>query len=154
MTRQHPMTAKGTVFLALEDETGMVNVTLWPDTWARLRGVVRRHALLLVDGDLQREGEVVNVIAHEVRPLPEVAARGRRAGSAGGRPPARPCRDAPAGLRRDGVRKVPGLVAPDIAPELRVGPPRPSIFRRLPRQPFEPLTKPERASGRLRGGGV
>ena len=58
------MTAKGTVFLALEDETGMVNVTLWPDTWARLRGVVRRHALLLVDGELQRESSVVNVMAH------------------------------------------------------------------------------------------
>ena len=74
VTRQHPMTAKGTVFLALEDETGMVNVTLWPDTWARLRGVVRRHALLLVDGDLQRESSVVNVIAREVRPLVDVAA--------------------------------------------------------------------------------
>jgi error-prone DNA polymerase len=67
------MTAKGTVFLALEDETGMVNVTLWPDTWARLRGIVRRHALLLVDGELQRESSVVNVVAHEVRPLPGVA---------------------------------------------------------------------------------
>jgi DNA polymerase III alpha subunit len=75
VTRQHPMTAKGTVFLALEDETGMVNVTLWPDTWARLRSVVRRHALLLVDGDLQRESSVVNVIAHEVRPLTTVAER-------------------------------------------------------------------------------
>ena len=75
VTRQHPMTAKGTVFLALEDETGMVNVTLWPDTWQRLRSVVRRHALLLVVGDLQREGEVVNVIAHEVRALTEVAER-------------------------------------------------------------------------------
>jgi error-prone DNA polymerase len=74
VTRQHPMTAKGTVFLALEDETGMVNVTLWPDTWARLRSVVRRNALLLVEGDLQREGEVVNVIARSVRPLVEVAA--------------------------------------------------------------------------------
>jgi len=74
VTRQHPMTAKGTVFLALEDETGMVNVTLWPDAWARLRGVVRRHALLLVDGQLQREGDVVNVIAREIRSLPEVAA--------------------------------------------------------------------------------
>ncbi len=83
------MTAKGTVFLALEDETGMVNVTLWPDTWARLRSVVRRHALLLVDGQLQREGEVVNVIAREVRALPEVAA------AAGG--PARP-----AGVRQLG----------------------------------------------------
>jgi error-prone DNA polymerase len=73
VTRQHPMTAKGTVFLALEDETGMVNVTLWPDTWQRLRSVVRRHALLLVDGDLQREGEVVNVIARSVKPLVEAA---------------------------------------------------------------------------------
>ena len=95
------MTAKGTVFLALEDETGMVNVTLWPDTWARLRGVVRRHALLLVDGELQRESSVVNVIAR----------RGPAAGRGRGRPPARPdqprgraaarpCRDAPPGLTR------------------------------------------------------
>jgi len=89
VTRQHPMTAKGTVFLALEDETGMVNVTLWPDTWARLRTVVRRHALLLVDGELQREGQVVNVIATSVRPLPEVAA------PAGGP-------DQPAGVRQLG----------------------------------------------------
>jgi DNA polymerase III alpha subunit len=74
VTRQHPMTAKGTVFLALEDETGMANVTLWPDTWARLRAIVRRHALLLVDGRLQREGEVVNVVADTVTPLPEAAA--------------------------------------------------------------------------------
>jgi error-prone DNA polymerase len=73
VTRQHPMTARGTVFLALEDETGMANVTLWPDTWARWRGAVRRHALLLIDGELQREGNVVNVIAHEVRSLVEVA---------------------------------------------------------------------------------
>jgi error-prone DNA polymerase len=73
VTRQHPMTARGTVFLALEDETGMVNVTLWPDVWARLRGVVRRHALLLVDGMLQREGNVVNVVARDVRSLVEEA---------------------------------------------------------------------------------
>ena len=73
VTRQHPMTAKGTVFLALEDETGMVNVTLWPDAWARLRGVVRRHALLYVEGTLQREAAVVNVIASDIKPLPAVA---------------------------------------------------------------------------------
>ena len=73
VTRQHPMTARGTVFLALEDETGMVNVTLWPDTWQRLRSTIRRHALLLVEGDLQREGNVVNVIARGVRPLVEAA---------------------------------------------------------------------------------
>jgi len=73
VTRQHPMTARGTVFLALEDETGMVNVTLWPDTWARLRGIVRRHAILLVDGELQREANVVNVVARDVQSLPEAA---------------------------------------------------------------------------------
>ena len=81
VTRQHPMTAKGTVFLALEDETGMVNVTLWPDTWARLRSVVRRHALLLVDGQLQREGEVVNVIAQDGPGTPRGGRRGRWAGT-------------------------------------------------------------------------
>jgi error-prone DNA polymerase len=73
VTRQHPMTARGTVFLALEDETGMVNVTLWPDAWARLRNVVRRNALLYVEGMLQREANVVNVMAREIKPLPAVA---------------------------------------------------------------------------------
>ena len=72
VTRQHPMTARGTVFLALEDETGMVNVTLWPDTWARFRRTVRRHALLYVEGRLERESEVVNVIADRVTSLVEV----------------------------------------------------------------------------------
>ncbi len=89
VTRQHPTTAKGTVFLAVEDETGMVNVTLWPDTWARLRGVVRRHALLLIDGDLQLEGQVVNVIARGVVPLPDAVA------SAGGP-------ETPPGIRQQG----------------------------------------------------
>jgi DNA polymerase III alpha subunit len=84
VTRQHPMTARGTVFLAMEDETGMVNVTLWPETWARLRGMVRRHALLLVTGTLQREGNVVNVVARDVQPLPDVAAA---VGGPGGSPP-------------------------------------------------------------------
>jgi error-prone DNA polymerase len=75
VTRQHPMTARGTVFLALEDETGMVNVTLWPNAWARLRGVVRRNALLVIDGVLQRESNVVNVVAEDVRPLVDEANR-------------------------------------------------------------------------------
>lgn len=90
VTRQHPMTARGTVFLALEDETGMANVTLWPTTWGRVRSVVRRHALLIVDGELQREGDVVNVVAREVRPLVDEAL------AAGGP-------DAPAGVRPMGM---------------------------------------------------
>ncbi len=50
---------------------------------------MRRHALLLVEGDLQREGEVVNVIAREVSPLVEAT-------SAAGGP------DTPAGVRQMG----------------------------------------------------
>jgi error-prone DNA polymerase len=83
VTRQHPMTARGTVFLALEDETGMVNVTLWPNVWAELRGVVRRHALLYVEGDLQSEHGVINLIARKILPLTEVT---RGAGGPSGAP--------------------------------------------------------------------
>jgi DNA polymerase III alpha subunit len=97
VTRQHPMTARGTVFLALEDETGMVNVTLWPDIWARLRGVVRRHALLLVDGDLQLEGQVINVVARQVVPLTAAAAE-----VGGPEPPAGVRQQGYAGMRRLG----------------------------------------------------
>jgi error-prone DNA polymerase len=89
VTRQHPMTARGTVFLALEDETGMVNVTLWPDTWARFRGTVRRHALLYVEGHLERESNVVNLICRQVLSLADVAR------PAGGPPP-------PPGIRQLG----------------------------------------------------
>jgi DNA polymerase III alpha subunit len=73
VTRQHPMTARGTVFLALEDETGMVNVTLWPDVWARFRATVRRHALLYVEGRLERESDVVNLIADRIESLSDIA---------------------------------------------------------------------------------
>jgi error-prone DNA polymerase len=97
VTRQHPMTARGTVFLAMEDETGMANVTLWPDTWARLRGIVRRHALLLVDGTLQRDGGVVNVVARDAVALGEAA---RRVGGPDQPPGVR--RMGHAGMRRSG----------------------------------------------------
>jgi DNA polymerase III alpha subunit len=97
VTRQHPMTARGTVFLALEDETGMVNVTLWPDIWARFRRTVRRHALLYVEGRLERESDVVNVIADRVESLSEIA---RPAG--GPRPVAGVRHMGHAGMRRVG----------------------------------------------------
>lgn len=84
VTRQHPMTAKGTVFLALEDESGMVNVTLWPKTWERLRGTVRRHALLYVRGTLQREGAVTNLVARTIESLPALARDGGGPGQPSG----------------------------------------------------------------------
>ncbi len=121
VTRQHPMTAKGTVFLALEDETGMVNVTLWPDTWARLRGVVRRHALLYVEGTLQREATRGQPGGTADRAPARPRSRRRRTGTPRGRPPARACWDASPGLTNrgspgsDGSAEVVQLQRPERA---------------------------------------
>jgi error-prone DNA polymerase len=71
---QHPMTAKGFVFLALEDETGMMNVTLRPDVYRRNRAVLHRHPLLVITGRLQVEGAVLNVVATHLEPVEAVIA--------------------------------------------------------------------------------
>ncbi|MEK6192313.1 MAG: PHP domain-containing protein [Chloroflexota bacterium] len=71
---QHPMTAKGFVFLALEDETGMMNITLRPDVYRRYRAVLHRHPLLVIDGRLQVEGAVLNVVARHLEPVEAVIA--------------------------------------------------------------------------------
>ena len=66
---QHPMTAKNFVFIALEDETGMINVTLRPDVYQAHRAVLHRSPLLVIDGTLQVEGEVLNVVARRLYPV-------------------------------------------------------------------------------------
>ncbi len=71
---QHPMTAKGFVFLAIEDETGMMNVTLRPDVYRRFRAVLHRNPLLVVTGRLQVEGLVLNVVATHLEPVEAVIA--------------------------------------------------------------------------------
>jgi error-prone DNA polymerase len=57
------------VFLTLEDETGLVNVIVNPQTYERYRRVIRQSSALIVDGVLQREDGVVHVIARKCRPL-------------------------------------------------------------------------------------
>jgi error-prone DNA polymerase len=64
---QHPMTAKNFVFIALEDETGMINVTLRPNVYQAHRALLHRHPLLVIDGRLQVEGAVLNVVATRLR---------------------------------------------------------------------------------------
>ncbi|HET8777367.1 MAG TPA: hypothetical protein VFN76_06870 [Candidatus Limnocylindria bacterium] len=68
---QHPMTAKNFVFIALEDETGMINVTLRPQVYQAHRALLHRHPLLVIDGRLQVEGAVLNVIAQRLRSIDE-----------------------------------------------------------------------------------
>ncbi|MEE4173023.1 MAG: error-prone DNA polymerase [Xanthomonadales bacterium] len=64
--RQRPQTANGTMFLTLEDETGSLNVVLWPRVWERQRAVVLGTGLLAVDGVLETDGEVHHLIAERV----------------------------------------------------------------------------------------
>ncbi len=75
---QHPMTAKNFVFIALEDETGMINVTLRPDVYQENRGLLHRHPLLVIDGRLQVEGAVLNVIARRLHPVDAVISEDER----------------------------------------------------------------------------
>jgi error-prone DNA polymerase len=66
--RQQPGTAKGFVFLSLEDETGIANVILKPDVFDRLRVPVLNNSYLIVDGILQNQRGVASIKATDVRP--------------------------------------------------------------------------------------
>ena len=68
--RQQPSTAKGVVFLNLEDETGLVNVICTPDVWKRFRRVARTAPALEVRGVLERYQGVINVLARRIVALP------------------------------------------------------------------------------------
>ena len=73
--RQRPGTAKGTVFVTLEDETGTVNVIVWPHVRERQREALLHSRLLAVDGVWQREGGVSHLIARRLLDLGELLAR-------------------------------------------------------------------------------
>ena len=63
LVRQQPGTAKGVIFLTLEDETGIVNIVVWPKVFARNRRTVMTAQFLEVRGRIQREGLVIHVVA-------------------------------------------------------------------------------------------
>ena len=76
--RQQPPTARGVVFLSLEDETGMLNVICPPHVWARHRRIATTAPALLIYGRIERTGGAVNLVAAALRPLQVAAARDRR----------------------------------------------------------------------------
>jgi error-prone DNA polymerase len=73
IVRQRPGTAKGFVFLSLEDETGIANVIVRPKLFARQRLVLVSEPFLLVEGILQTQDGVVSVRATRVEPLARLA---------------------------------------------------------------------------------
>jgi len=69
ITRQRPGTAKGFVFLSLEDETGVANAIVRPDLFHENRLLLTRERFLAVEGILQNQDNVISVRAERVQPL-------------------------------------------------------------------------------------
>jgi error-prone DNA polymerase len=72
--RQRPPTARGVVFISLEDETGMVNVICPPQVWERHQRMATAAPALLIQGRIERVGGAVNLVAAALRPLRVAAA--------------------------------------------------------------------------------
>jgi error-prone DNA polymerase len=77
LIRQRPATANGTVFMSLEDETGLMNVIIWKRTWERFRKVAKDAVALYIEGKVERAGRVIHVcptniedLSHTLRELP------------------------------------------------------------------------------------
>jgi error-prone DNA polymerase len=69
IVRQRPGTAKGFVFLTLEDETGVSNIIVTPQLFDRYRQELVSHPFLLIEGLLQNQDNVVSVKASHIKPL-------------------------------------------------------------------------------------
>jgi error-prone DNA polymerase len=69
IARQRPGTAKGFVFLSIEDETGIANAIITPAVYEQFKQVVIYEKFLLIEGELQNQENVISVKAREIRPL-------------------------------------------------------------------------------------
>jgi error-prone DNA polymerase len=69
IARQRPGTAKGFIFISMEDETGIANVIITPDLYERERVVVTRSKFVLVEGALQNQDGVIHIKAKHIQPL-------------------------------------------------------------------------------------
>ena len=66
LVRQRPGSAKGVIFMTLEDETGVANVIVWAKTFERYRAVVLGARFVIVRGVLQREFDVTHIVAEHI----------------------------------------------------------------------------------------
>ncbi len=69
LVRQRPGTAKGVIFMTLEDEAGVANVIVWPKAFERLRAIVLGARFVAVTGKLQNEQSVIHVVAERMEDL-------------------------------------------------------------------------------------
>ncbi len=69
LVRQRPGTAKGVIFMTLEDEAGVANVIVWPKAFERLRAIVLGARFVAVTGKLQNEQGVIHIVADRMADL-------------------------------------------------------------------------------------
>ncbi|MGZ2432618.1 error-prone DNA polymerase [Rhizobium redzepovicii] len=69
LVRQKPGSAKGVMFLTIEDETGPANVVVWPSLFEKRRRVVLGSSMMAINGKIQREGDVVHLVAQQLLDL-------------------------------------------------------------------------------------
>lgn len=67
--RQRPGTAKGVIFLTLEDETGVVNIIVWRNIYERFRRAVIAGRMLRVTGRIQRAHNVTHVVSEQIEDI-------------------------------------------------------------------------------------
>lgn len=70
--RQRPGTAKGVIFLTLEDETGVINVIVWRKFYEQFRRAIIAGRLLRVTGRMQHEGGVSHLIAERIEDISDM----------------------------------------------------------------------------------
>ena len=64
--RQRPRTANGVAFISLEDETGTINIVCWNNIYNKFHKEILLSRLLLIDGLMQKENGVINIIAQSI----------------------------------------------------------------------------------------
>ncbi len=79
LVRQRPGSAKGVMFITIEDETGITNVVVWQKVFAQYWRVILSSSMIAVRGRVQREGEVVHLVVHRIVDLSrDLASVGQR----------------------------------------------------------------------------
>lgn len=116
LVRQRPGSAKGVLFLTIEDETGHANLIIWPNLFEAERRIVMSAGMIACHGRLQKEGAVLHVVADRLADLSGLL------GSIGGR-------DAPAGAAEGrnqtggiGGRKIRDIYIKDLLIEPAIKP--------------------------------
>ena len=74
LVRKKPGSAKRVMFITIEDETGVANLVIRPSLFEKQRRVILGAGMIAVEGVIQREGEVVHIVAHRLADVSDMLA--------------------------------------------------------------------------------